>query len=110
MKTFYQEWSTHSENENSEDISDEEKAWENIKMLGYTYRTPLSGHTACHRCQESIHPSLCTCSCSLQKLSGTYPDCRKYSCKEYTEKCTSNDIGCLHYNDPDNGFQFEISY
>ena len=110
MKPFYQEWSTHSENENSEDISDEEKAWENIKMLGYTYRTPLSGHTACHRCQESIHPSLCTCSCSLQKLSGTYPDCRKYSCKEYTEKCTSNDIGCLHYNDPDNGFQFEISY
>lgn len=35
-------------------------------------------------------------------------DCRKYSCKEYTKKCTSNDIGCLHYNDPDNGFQFEI--
>ncbi len=107
MGPFYKEWKLHQNA--GADASEEEKDWSKIEMLGYKMRDNLPGH-ACNHCRSAIHPSQCKCYCALHSTSSSYPDCREYSCKEYTDKCQAGDNGCQHYNDPDNGFMFKITY
>ena len=85
MKPFHAQW----------DIHKNEPYWEKVSMLPTAYKTRSTGHTS-HKC-SCDHPALCTCAWT----------CCSNPCRYYTEKC---DTTCSHYNDNENGFQFNITY
>lgn len=72
--------------------------WSYVGELATATKVRPIGHSA-HVCGKK--PESCTCVCPLGDNNCSWP------CSYYSVKCTDN---CAHINEPENGFQFKITY